>query len=174
VVISSQDRVSAVAGATHAAVRRHLGEDVTIVRAIPLPAVRHRNGITALFPLQPVVQAMFNALGGTVAVADEHAFATLSTTTATISAYLHYLGCIAGWAARQGVEPAAADRYVRSVFAGVGDGLSGHTGSLEELMTAHGTPSGINEQLRRSWFDSSTESALADALDAVLERVTRP
>ncbi len=166
--------VSAVAGVSHDMLDSRLGGDVTIVRAIPLPAVRHRAGITATLPAHPDVTTLFNALGGALEMTDPRAFAALSAASATISAHLHYLHCVADWVATQGVPPAEADGYVRSMFAGVGHSMAGQDATLAELVIAHETRGGLNEQLREAWFDPPTQAALVAALDAVLSRVTRP
>ncbi|WP_232667405.1 NAD(P)-binding domain-containing protein [Pseudonocardia sp. TRM90224] len=164
--------VSAVAGLDLGRLAQHVGPHVEVVRVIPLPAVRHREGLTAVHPPHPAVVDLFTPLGGVCEVPDEHAFAALSASTATISAQLAYLSSVAGWLTEQGVEPAVADSYVRSVFAGVGRGLNGDSSSLGELVAAHETPGGINEQLRRAWFDETARTALHDALDGILARVT--
>jgi pyrroline-5-carboxylate reductase len=102
------------------------------------------------------------------------AFAALSATTGTIAAYVHYLATIAAWAGRHGVEPTQADHYVRGVFAGVSYTLSDRTRTLSELAVDHETRGGLNEQLRRAWFNGSNAAALDLALDSLLERITRP
>jgi pyrroline-5-carboxylate reductase len=164
--------VSTVAGVDHDHLARRLEPHVTIVRAIPLPAVRHREGFTAVHPAYPAVTALFGQLGGTCGVPTDRAFTALSAATATVSAHLGYLACVADWLTQQGMPSHAADRYVRSTFAGIGRGLEEDTTSLADLLTAHETPQGINEQLRRAWFDAPAQSALHGALDGILTRLT--
>jgi pyrroline-5-carboxylate reductase len=164
--------VSVIAGVQHDDLHRQLGPDVTIVRAIPLPAVRRRAGVTAVYPAHPVATELFDRLGGTLDVADGNAFAALSAATGTISAHLRFLTLIAEWTARHGVEPAEAERYVRGLFVGVAGGLSDPSRSLPELVTDHETPGGLNEQLRESWLDAANATALEAALEALLRRVT--
>jgi pyrroline-5-carboxylate reductase len=164
--------VSVIAGVQHDDLHRLLGPDVTIVRAIPLPAVRRRAGVTAVYPSHPVATELFDRLGGSLDVADSDAFAALSAATGTISAHLRVLTLIAEWTARHGVEPAEAERYVRGLFVGVADGLSDPTRSLPELVTHHETPGGLNEQLRESWLGPANAGALEAALEALLRRVT--
>ncbi|MEJ3658013.1 hypothetical protein WEH80_34120 [Actinomycetes bacterium KLBMP 9759] len=105
---------------------------------------------------------------------DERAFAALSASTATISTHLAYLASVADWLARQGVRSEVADGYVRSIFAGVGRGLAEGTTPLTALVAAHETPTGINEQLRRAWFDESAHDTLHEALDDVRTRLMAP
>jgi pyrroline-5-carboxylate reductase len=164
--------VSVVAGVDHQSLRRLLGSEVTIVRAIPLPAVRRRTGITAVHPPHPTVSELFDRLGGTLETADAAAFAALWATTGTISTYLRYLATIAQWAENKGVDRVEANHYVRRMFLGVAGGLADETRSLSELSTDHETPAGLNEQLRQAWFDTANTSALHDALDDLFRRLT--
>ena len=165
--------VSAVAGVDHGELHRLLGQEVTIVRSIPLPAVRRRESVTAVYPAHPVATELFDRLGGTLDVPDGDAFAALSAATGTISAYLRFLALIADWTGRHGVEPAEADRYVRSIFGDLSRGLDDTSRSLSQLTTDHETPGGLNEQLRLAWLDTANAAALDAALDGLLLRVRR-
>lgn len=170
-----EDRIviSAVAGASHETLRRTLGDQVTVVRAIPLPAVRQRRGVTAIYPAHPEVERLFDGLGGTLAIDDAAAFTAIQTTTATISTHLHYLAAVATWLEERGITHADADRYVRSMFLGVAGGLADQARTLPELAIAHETPGGINEQLRRSWFTESNSAAFTQALEEIYLRLAR-
>jgi pyrroline-5-carboxylate reductase len=163
--------ISAVAGVDHAELHRLLGPDLTIVRSIPLPAVRRRECVTAIHPGHPVVAEIFDRLGGALEVVDGDAFAALSAATGTISAYLRFLALVADWTGRQGIDPVQADSYVRSLFAGLGGALSDTSRSLSDLTTDHETPGGLNEQLRLTWLDPDNAAALDAALDGLLQRV---
>lgn len=164
--------ISAVAGATHASLRSHLGEDVEVVRTIPLPAVRERCGITAVYPGHPEVEAIFDSLGGTLVVPDVEALNAVQTSTASISTLLDYLSSVADWLVEHGIDGLAAESFVRSMFQGVAGGLSDLTRTLPELVTAHETPGGLNEQVRRAWLTQRNREALTQALDGVRARLT--
>jgi pyrroline-5-carboxylate reductase len=163
--------VSAVAGLSLEALRDQTNDEVTIVRAIPLPAVRQRQGITAIYPAHASVEALFDRLGGTLVAPNPAALDALSASTATISAYVNYVATVARWVAHHGVELHAAERYVRRMFLGIDAALADEATSLSDLGKSHETPGGINEQLRASWFDKQNRTALGKALDDILERV---
>ncbi|MDA3646662.1 NAD(P)-binding domain-containing protein [Saccharopolyspora indica] len=163
--------ISAVAGWSVEALGAQLDADVTVVRSIPLPAVRQQRGITALHPAHPAAEELFDRLGGTLVVDDPATFDALSAATASISTYLHYLDAVAGWIARQGMDPHAAEGYVRSMFAGVGASLGDRSTGLSELGRAHETPGGNNEALRARWFDQQNRAALDEALEHIRRRV---
>lgn len=163
--------VSAVAGWTLADLGEHLPEQPRIVRTIPMPAVSERRGVTAIYPADPVVEELFTTLGESVVVESEDVFAALSAVTATVSSHLAYLDVIAGWLGRHGLDGAEADQFVRGLFLGVGTALEDRTTPLSDLVGAHETPAGLNEQVRRTWFDPQS-AGLEAALDGVLRRVT--
>lgn len=163
--------VSAVAGWTLAALREHLPEQPRLVRTIPMPAVSERRGVTAIYPADPVVEELFTSLGEPVVVESEDVFAAFSAVTATVSSYLAYLDVIAGWLGRHGLDAPGADQFVRGLFHGVGTALDDHDTTLSDLVGDHETPAGLNEQVRRTWFDPN-RAELEAALDEVLRRVT--
>jgi pyrroline-5-carboxylate reductase len=76
--------VSTIAGVSIARLRELVGPVSSLSRAIPLPAVRDRAGITPLYPPTNESRQLFDALGRSVAVADERVFDASSAATATI------------------------------------------------------------------------------------------
>ncbi|MGI5347669.1 NAD(P)-binding domain-containing protein [Streptomyces sp. CA-250714] len=83
-----------------------------------------------------------------------------------------YLVTLTSWAAGHGVASEDADRYVRSLFQGVGRALSDETRSLHQLAADHETPNGNNERIRTTWFTPTNSEALTRALDALLTDLT--
>src|SRR5207248_582945 len=81
--------VSAVAGLSLDALSA-LADGVRIVRTIPLPAVRQRRGLTAVYPAHADVEELFDRLGGSLVAPDEQALDVLSAATASVSSYQHY------------------------------------------------------------------------------------
>ncbi len=164
--------VSAVAGVPTTALAAVLDQAPTLVRVIPLPAVRERRGVTAVFPAHPAAEEIFEALGGTVVAEDESQFSTLSAATATMSAHFAYLTGIADWLEAQGWSRADAEHFVRGEFVGLATTLADPSTSLSDLVGAHETPGGLNEMLRSEWMDEDNRGRLARALDHVHDRVT--
>lgn len=162
--------VSAVAGASREVLAAALGDDVAIVRAIPLPGARQRAVPTVLYPSHPAAEALFDVLGGTVAAPDLATFDTLAAVTATISSLLGVVEATADWAALQGVPADVADAYVQAMAASTMAALAGE-GAARGLAAAHETPGGLNEQVRESWLDDANRRALAAALDQVRARL---
>ncbi|WP_100444525.1 NAD(P)-binding domain-containing protein [Glycomyces xiaoerkulensis] len=160
--------VNVMAGVRNDDLRRRLATEAAIVRAIPLPAVRERRSITVTCPAHPDVDALFDRLGGSLAVPRESELSVFSALTATLSTHYRYLHTLVSWAADQGIPAADAERYVRGLFQGIGRALGDETASLEQLAAGHETPNGINERIRTTWFDPPNVRALTRALDDLL------
>jgi pyrroline-5-carboxylate reductase len=160
--------VNLMAGVAIDDLRRTLATDAPIVRAVPLPSVRECRSVTVTCPSHPVVDSLFEQLGGSLPVADEDSFNVFSTLTGTLTAHYAYLATLTSWAAGHGIAPDAADRYVRGLFQNVGRSLSDVTRPLHQLAADHETPEGNNERIRTTWFDPVNASALKEALDGLL------
>ncbi|WP_411135640.1 hypothetical protein [Streptomyces sp. C10] len=161
-----------MAGVGNDDLRRTLATDAPLTRAIPLPAIRERRSVTVVHPSHPEVNSLFERLGGVLPVADEDAFNVFSALTGTLTTHYWYLATLTSWAAGHGIASEDADRYVRSLFQGVGRALSDETRSLHQLAADHETPNGNNERIRTTWFDPANSDALTSALDALLADLT--
>ncbi|GAB3656004.1 NAD(P)-binding domain-containing protein [Glycomyces tarimensis] len=160
--------VNVMAGVGNDELRQMLDTDAALVRAIPLPTVRERRSVTVTFPPHPAAEAFFEHLGGTLPAADESDFNIFSTLTGTFATHYHYLATLASWAVEHGIASDDADRYVRSLFQGVGRSLGEETRSLHRFAADHETPNGNNERIRTTWFGPANAEALNQALDDLL------
>ncbi|HEX8866531.1 MAG TPA: NAD(P)-binding domain-containing protein, partial [Lentzea sp.] len=158
--VSAKIVVNVMAGVSNSDVRATLATDAPLVRAIPLPAVRERRSLTVVHPSHPVVDALFDRLGGALPVADEAAFDVFSALSGTLTTHYAYLATLAEWASGRGVSSDDADRYVRDLFQGVGRSLGDRTRSLGQLAADHETAGGSNERIRTTWFDAANSAAL--------------
>ncbi|MFC8229842.1 NAD(P)-binding domain-containing protein [Streptomyces sp. NPDC057287] len=166
--------VNVMAGVADAELRRTLATAAPLVRAIPLPAVRERYSVTVTYPANPLVDALFERLGGVLPVADEAAFNVFSALTGTLTTHYSYLATLTSWAAGQGIAHGDADRYIRGLFQGVGRTLDNGTRSLHQLAADHETPGGNNERIRTTWFGPAASEALHRALDGLLADLRQP
>lgn len=140
-----------------------------LTRAIPLPPVARRIGVTPIHPDAPAARWLFDRLGGASLVDDVAAFDAMSAATATIAAHLRYLATISSWLSEHGVATDQASRYVSSIFAGLADTLRDGTANLERLARAHATPGGINEQLAATLEEAGVFELVKRSLQAVYE-----
>ncbi|PXX56514.1 pyrroline-5-carboxylate reductase [Nocardia tenerifensis] len=167
----SQIVVNVMAGVGNDELRRMLGTDASLVRAIPLPAIHERRSITVVCPGHPVVNALFEQTGGVLPVADEAAFNVFSALTGTLTAHYWYLATITSWAVEQGIAAEDADHYVRGLFQALGRALADESRTLAQLAADHETPGGSNERIRTTWFDAANSAALTKALDGLLAQL---
>lgn len=157
-----------------------------VVRALPLPAVEERRGVTPLWPAThaPVVR-LFERLGGVIASADERELLTLASTTCLVGQLYAQMAEAQGWLVAQGIPQEQAHRYVSSVYSGAvsnaraaaGRASAGGTGagaggaSIFGDLVAEQTAGGINEQLLGQMRDAGALDALRCGLDAIHSRL---
>ncbi|MGP3937034.1 NAD(P)-binding domain-containing protein [Nonomuraea sp. KM88] len=165
--------VNVMTGVGNDDLRRMLATDAPLVRAIPLPAIRERASVTVTCPSHPVVDSLFDHLGGVLPVEDEAAFNVFSALTGTLTTHYWYVATLTSWAVGRGVPSDVADRYVRSLFQGVGRALSDESRSLHQLAGDHETPRGNNERIRTTWFTAANAEALGRALDDLVAHLER-
>ena len=163
--------ISVMAGVSIDALRPLVASAEDLVRAIPLPAVARRRGLTAIHPPHELARALFDPLGGVMVVADERALDALSTSTATIAAHLAYLGTISRWLAGRGIPQADATRYVAAVFGALSETLLDTRPNFAALADEFATAGGINEQFLTALRRAGTFDAVDGALDEVAQRL---
>lgn len=165
--------LSLVAGATHATLRGWLGrDDLTVVRAIPLPFVAERACVTPVFPPEPQVMALFQALGGAVGVTEPDQYDGYGAASALMATYFGVIGLSVDWLAARGLPQADAERYLRGLFGALGDTLRAETGlSMAALREGHSTKGGLNEMVHDRFLAAGGGAALTEALDAVMARL---
>ena len=161
-----------MAGITIGALRILVDPAEVIVRAIPLPAVARRAGLTAIHPRNELARAIFDPLGGIFAVDDERALEALSASTATLAAHLAYLDTISGWLADRGIARSDAMRYVAAVFGALSETLpDAESKDFGALADEYATAGGLNEQFLAALRGADTFEVVEDALDEVARRL---
>jgi pyrroline-5-carboxylate reductase len=169
---AQQAVISAMAGVPMDALGPQVAPAEILVRAIPLPAVARRGGLTAIHPGHELARAIFDPLGGVIAVDDERALDALSASTATIAAHLAYLDTISRWLADRGIPQTDATRYVAAVFGALSGTLLGtQPNDFGTLADEYATAGGINEQFLAALRRAGTFDIVDRALDDVAHRL---
>lgn len=145
-----------------------------IARAIPLPPVARRAGVTPVYPGTAAARVLFDRLGGAAAVDQAGAFEAMAAATGTVAAHLRYVAAISAWLGGQGVAPPQAERYVRAIFANMAQELGGGHGDLDELARAHATPGGINERFRAMLEDAGVFATVSRSLQVIYDQLRAP
>lgn len=138
----------------------------------PAAPVARCAGLTAIHPRHELARAIFEPLGGVIAVDNERALDALSASTATIAAHLAYLDTISRWLADRGIPQAEATRYVAAVFGALSGTLRGtQTNDFRTLADDYATAGGINEQFLTALRRAGTFDIVDRALDDVAHRL---
>jgi pyrroline-5-carboxylate reductase len=144
-----------------------------VVRAIPLPMVATRAGVTAFYPDDSTARAIFNQLGSTIALESPEHFNAFSTATATMAPYFAFAGEVTDWLTRQDVPPTTARSYIGGVFHGLATVAANPSAQpFSTLAEKFATAGGINEQVMAHLTRVGALKAVSDALDGVLHRMT--
>jgi pyrroline-5-carboxylate reductase len=169
---AGQAVISVMAGVRIDALHSLVAPAEVLVRAIPLPAVARRSGLTAIHPPHDLAREIFDPLGGVLAVDDERALDALSASTATIAAHLAYLDAISRWLADRGIPQTDARRYVAAVFGSLsGTLLDTEPSDFRTLANEYATVGGINEQFLTALRRAGTFDSVDRALDDVARRL---
>jgi pyrroline-5-carboxylate reductase len=167
-----QEVISVMAGVPMEALRSLVAPAEAVARAIPLPAVARRGGLTAIHPPHDRARAIFGPLGGVIEVGDERALDALSASTATLAAHFAYLDAISRWLSDRGIRPADATRYVAAVFGALSARLlDGGPIDYAALAEEYATRGGINEQFLAAMRRAGTYQVVSQALDDVGRRL---
>jgi pyrroline-5-carboxylate reductase len=166
-----QKVLSLVAATKTETIRTWIGADLPVTRAIPLPFVANRRGVTPIFPPDPEVAALFDRLGTSVTCATQAEFDLLAVGSALMGSYFGLLETAQGWLVEQGLPEGASRAYLAGLFANLGLVAEGGRAEFSQLRDEYSTRGGLNEQMFRVFGEKGGAEALRAALAQVLARV---
>ena len=167
-----QKVVSLVATVDQAALGGWIGVPAGIARAVPLPFVATRNGVTAIFPPDEEVEALFSTLGTAVSCKTIEEFDLLAAASATMGLYFGVMDHVVGWMQARGLPQESARAYLARHFSSLSTvAMNNPSVSLEDLRHDYSTKGGLNEQVFNDFRADGGLSALTQALDNVLARI---
>jgi len=167
--------ISLIAATSHEKLAAWTGLEIgNFVRAVPLPFVAVRDGVTAIFPPDEGAERLFNALGRAAPCTSKDEFDLLAALTALMGTYFGILERTSDWLAHKGMDDAMARNYLTPLFSGLANaaGRSPDSG-YAKLREDFSTKGGLNEQVFEDFDTKGGTEALIKALDRVLERVKR-
>jgi pyrroline-5-carboxylate reductase len=157
--------------------RQKLGELVApatdVVRAVPLPFVAECMGPTIICPHDAIAKELFDALGRTVEVADDHAFEALAAVTACMGSFFALLQGQSEWLVDQGIDQAHARDFLSSFYLGLANAATLNSKPFSTLTREFMTAGGLNEQVYTTLAAQGHFKAHDGALDGVLRRVRK-
>lgn len=167
-----QTIVSVIAATDRSKLLTWIGEDVQLTQAIPLPFVADRQGVTAIFPPNAEIAAIFDALGSAVECETKDEYDLLAVASALMGTYFGILDRAAGWLAEKGMAKAKARAYLAPLFASLAQrAAKADQTALDALRREFSTPGGLNEQVFEDFDRGGGSRVLTDALERVLARV---
>jgi pyrroline-5-carboxylate reductase len=168
-----QTIVSLIAATDHASLKAWTAPNASIVRAIPLPFVAERRGVTAIFPADPQTQQIFDALGSAVACETREEFDLLAAASSLMATYFGIMDRTTEWLVDRGFEEARARAYLAPLFQSLADtAVNAPQTRLARLREMHSTAGGLNEQVFQDFDARGGTRSLIDALDRVHRRIT--
>ena len=166
-----QKLISLIAATQIEPIRGWIGLDLPVIRAIPLPFVAGRRGVTPIFPADAEVAALFDRLGQAIPCQTLEEFDLMAVGSALMGSYFGLLDVAQDWLVKQGLPEAAARAYLAGLFANLGSVAENGTTPFAALRAEYSTKGGLNEQVFRVFRDRGGDAALRAALDQVLSRV---
>ncbi|MFW3895097.1 pyrroline-5-carboxylate reductase [Pseudomonas bharatica] len=165
--------ISVIAATDHDALARWTGVRVErIVRAIPLPFVAQREGVTAIYPRDQAASELFDAMGTAVCCDSKAEFDQLAVASALMGTYFGVLELVASWLEAKGMSSAKAQSYLKPLFASLGNFARESAGvGFTGLRGEFSTKGGLNEQVFRDFENQGGGAALLAALDNVLNKI---
>lgn len=143
-----------------------------LVQAIPLPFVSDRNGVTAIYPPDTAVAALFDTLGSAVQRASRKEYDLLAAASALMSTYFGVTEFATAWLAENGLAQSKAHSYLAPLFESFARRANQDPGaSFAELSREFAAKGGLNEQVLTDFQTKVGQASLHDALGRVLARI---
>jgi pyrroline-5-carboxylate reductase len=171
---AGQSVVSVIAATDRAKLAAWIDAPIEITQAIPLPFVADRAGVTAVFPPNREVAAIFAALGGAVECETREEYDLLAAASSLMGSYFGILERTTGWLSQQGMPAEKARAFVAPLFLSLAQTAVKHGEMpLEALRQEFSTKGGLNEQVFQDFDQNGGTQALTAALDRVMLRIKR-
>ena len=152
-----------------AQLRKIIGKNIKIVRAIPLPPISIKKGPIPICPPDNQVKFFFNQLGTTLEIKNERSSINFWATSGMMAPFYELLNVLSNWLVKKGIKRNEAQKYITSLFVALSeDSIINSKKNLKYLVKESQTPGGLNEQavkkLRKSGFYQNLEKSLDDIL----------
>lgn len=166
--------ISVVAATSRQALFDWFGADVSLSQAIPLPFVARRTGVTAIYPPDQDTAAVFNVLGSAVECETKAEYDLLAAASALMATYFGIMHRTTEWLAENGLPQEKGRAYLAPLFSSLSQAAveSGKHADFIEMSREFATKGRLNEQVFQYFDGEGGSSALIQALDNVLKRIT--
>lgn len=166
--------VSVIAATDRARLEEWTGKSADLAQAIPLPFVEEREGVTAIFPPNARVAALFDRMGTAVECETKREYDLLAAASATMALYFGLMGRAVDWLETQGLPEKSGRAYLSAHFASLSAVAQRQQDvSLHALAREYATKGGLNEQVWMDFDQRGGTRALYEAMERVLFRITK-
>ena len=154
--------------------RKIIGKNIKIIRAIPLPPISIRKGPIPICPPDKQVKSFFNELGTSVEIKNENSSINFWATSGMMAPFYELLKVLTDWLVKRGVKRNEAQKYITSLFVALSeDSVVNSKKDLKYLVKNSQTPKGLNQQavkqLRKVGFYRNLEASL----NGILKRLNK-
>jgi pyrroline-5-carboxylate reductase len=169
---AGQPVISVVAATQRDSLLEWIDAKVHLSQAVPLPFVAERQGVTAIFPPDPAVAALFNMLGSAVESESRKEYDLLAAASALMSTYFGMMDMASTWLEANGLDANKAAAFLAPLFESLARRANAPgVHAFTELSSEFATKGGLNEQVLVDFENGGARSALHRALDRVFARI---
>lgn len=169
--------ISLAAGVTVSAMKKFMGKNCKLVRAIPNVACRFGNGVTAVAYEMPItyqelqqVKDLFESVG-VVRVVEEKQLNDYIAAAGSSAGYIYYMvKAIAEGAIAQGIDPETAQLIASCVLTGAAKTMESTKKTADELLASIATPKGTTAEAIAVMEKSGFTQIMANAMLACTKR----
>ncbi|XEN35123.1 pyrroline-5-carboxylate reductase (plasmid) [Ensifer sp. WSM1721] len=166
--------VSLIAATDHVMLQQWIKANVEVIRAIPLPFVEDREGVTAIYPRNARVAELFSRIGTAIECDTRTEYDLLAAASATMALYFGQMGRIVDWLQSKGLPEPSGRAYLAAHFQSLAKVAARRPDtSLHVLSQEYATKGGLNEQVWTDFDQNGGTRVLVEALDRVLSRITK-
>ena len=163
----SQKVISFISTIKMKELKKYIGKNIDVVRAIPLPPISLGVGPVPIFPKNKAVKNFFDKIGKTIEINNENLSLNFWTMSAMMAPYYEFLNTLSKWLVTKGLNKKKSEKYITSLFLALSKNASNNNyKDLTFLVSKSQTPKGLNEQalknLKKSLFYKKLNKASND------------
>ena len=156
--------ISFISTINYSRLKKLIKNNLTIVRAIPMPPVRLGKGPIAIFPPNKKVKTFFDKIGTTIEIKNEKLSKNFWTISGTMASFYELLNMLSNWLVRKKVNKLDAQKYVTLLYSALAElAVTNSSKPLKRLVDEQ-TPGGLNWQgvneLKKSGYYKLLEKSL--------------
>ena len=169
-----QKIISFISTINLAQLKKLIGRNSNIIRAIPLPPISIRKGPIPICPPDKNVKNFFDKLGTTLEIKNEKSSINFWATSSMMAPFYEMLKTLSDWLVKRGIKKSEAQKYITSLFLALSeDSVINSKKDLKFLVKDSQTPRGLNEQAVKQLRNVGFYRNLKNSLDSILKRLNK-